>query len=325
MSYSKKVFDNALELLERRKMENRLAAERRLSEVCRVIPEYAGLELALAETMTRSIDAIAAKREDHSGIIGKAMEDNAAIQQKMALLLAEHNFPRDYLAPIYSCGICHDTGAVDGQWCGCFINLLNAAASEELNASSPLKLSTFESFDLSYYPDKFDEKLGDVPRAVMEKNLQRCKEFAVNFSKNSRGLLMLGNTGLGKTHLSLAVASEVIKGGHSVVYNSAPELMRKLNKEFYGRSDTDSMALITACELLILDDLGAETNNDQNISMLYEIVNARYNRHIPMIVNSNLSIEEIQRRYSDRILSRLFSMRTLIFCGNDNRLLAIRD
>ena len=321
MAYSKKVFETAHNRLEQRKTNNKKAAELRHSEVCSAIPEYSALELSLAGTMTRSIAAIAERQADSKEIIARSMEENAEIQQKMTRLLKEKNFPENYMDPIYTCGICHDTGTVDGRWCSCFTELLYSAAASELNASSPLKPSSFESFDLSYYSDRYDENIGDSPRAVMEKNLLDCKNFAKNFRKDSRGLLMLGNTGLGKTHLSLAIASEVIKGGYSVVYNSAPELMRTLNKEFYGRSDNDTMALITSCDLLILDDLGAETKTDQNVSMVYEIINARYNRQLPMIVNSNFNVDEISERYSDRVLSRLLSLHTLFFDGEDNRLM----
>ena len=324
MAYSKTVIAAAFERLERRKLENRLTADQRHAAVCKAIPEYAELELELAATMTRSVGAIVEKQGDSGGIISKALEENAAIQQKMARLLVENNFPENYIAPIYTCERCRDSGAVDGQWCECFTNMLNAAASEELNASSPLRLSTFESFDLTRYSEEQIKGIQGTHRANMEKILLACKEFAENFRKDSRGFLMLGDTGLGKTHLSLAIASTVIEKGYSAVYNSAPELMRKLNKEFYGRSDADTMGLITACDLLILDDLGAEPDSDQNVSMLYEIVNARQNRQIPIIVNSNLSVEELRSRYKDRVVSRLFSLNTLFFYGKDNRLLRAR-
>ncbi len=320
MPYSKKTLDTALERLERRKQENKLTAERRRAEVCKAVPEYAALELSLADTMTRSIAAIAQKQENSKDIISKALEENAAIQQKMARLLADKGFPENYTAPVYTCEKCRDKGTLDGRWCDCFTKLLNVAASEELNASSPLKLCTFESFDLSLYPETTDPLIGEKQRTVMEMNLRDCVNFAENFNGSGYGLLMLGNTGLGKTHLSLAVANTVIKKGYSVVYNSTPELMRQLDKEFFGRADTDTMQLITSCDLLILDDLGAETRSDRYISMLYEIVNSRQNRQLPMIVNSNLAVEEIKNRYQDRIWSRLFSLRVLLFCGSDNRL-----
>ncbi len=320
MPYSKKTLDTALERLERRRLENKLIAERRHAEVCKAVPEYAALELSLADTMTRSIAAIAEKKTDSKDIISKALEENAAIQRKMAHLLADKGFPENYTAPVYTCEKCRDKGTLDGKWCDCFTKLLNVAASEELNASSPLKLCTFESFDLSLYPETPDPLIGEKQRTVMEMNLRDCINFAENFNGSGYGLLMLGNTGLGKTHLSLAVANAVIKKGYSVVYNSTPELMRQLDKEFFGRADTDTMQLITSCDLLILDDLGAETKSDRYISMLYEIVNSRQNRQLPMIVNSNLAVEEIKIRYQDRIWSRLFSLRVLLFCGSDNRL-----
>ncbi len=320
MPYSKKILDTALERLERRKLENKLTAERRHAEVCAAIPEYGALELSLADTMTRSIAAMAERRTDSQEIIAKALEENALIQKKMARLLTGSGFPENYTAPIYTCEKCRDSGSVDGRWCDCFTKLLNVAASEELNASSPLKLCTFDSFDLSLYPETVDPVIGEKQRTVMENNLNDCVKFAESFNGSGCGLLMLGDTGLGKTHLSLAIANAVIKSGYSVVYNSTPELMRQLDKEFFGRADTDTMQLITSCDLLILDDLGAETRSDRYISMLYEIVNSRQNRQIPMIVNSNLAVEEIKNRYQDRIWSRLFSLRVLLFCGSDNRL-----
>lgn len=320
MPYSKEIFDTAFERLERRRIENKLIAERRHAEVCKAVPEYAALELSLADTMTSSIAAITQKRTDSKNIISKALEENAAIQRKMARLLADKGFPKNYTKPVYTCEKCRDQGTLDGRWCDCFTKLLNVAASEELNASSPLKLCTFESFDLSLYPETTDPLIGEKQRTVMEMNLRDCVSFAENFNGSGYGLLMLGNTGLGKTHLSLAIANSVIKKGYSVVYNSTPELMRQLDKEFFGRADSDTMQLITSCDLLILDDLGAETRSDRYISMLYEIVNSRQNRQLPMIVNSNLAVEEIKNRYQDRIWSRLFSLRVLLFCGSDNRL-----
>lgn len=320
MPYSKNNLDTALERLEHRKLKNKLTAERRHAEVCERIPEYAALELSLADTMTRSIAAIAQRRDNSQTIIAKALEENAAIQKKMTRLLTDGGFPENYTATIYTCEKCHDSGTLDGRWCDCFIKLLNVVASEELNASSPLKLCTFESFDLSLYPETVDPVIGEKQRTVMENNYRDCVKFAESFNGSGCGLLMLGDTGLGKTHLSLAVANAVIKSGYSVVYNSTPELMRQLDKEFFGRADTDTMQLITTCDLLILDDLGAETKSDRYVSMLYEIVNSRLNRHIPMIVNSNLAVDEIKNRYLDRIWSRLFSLHVLLFCGSDNRL-----
>ena len=82
------------------------------------------------------------------------------------------------------------------------------------------------------------------------------------------------------------------------------------------------MSLLTECDLLILDDLGSENSTDYTVSILYEIINARQNRNIPMVINTNLDMNEIQTLYQDRLYSRLFSLRVLLFLGDDNRLKA---
>ena len=67
-------------------------------------------------------------------------------------------------------------------------------------------------------------------------------------------------------------------------------------------------------------DLGAEIEKPLYTSLIYELVNARISRGLPMIINSNLGPNDIQQRYQDRIWSRLFSMKVLVFAGNDVRL-----
>lgn len=157
----------------------------------------------------------------------------------------------------------------------------------------------------------------------MEQNLADCRKFADAFNGKGYGLLMIGNTGLGKTHLSLAIANSLIQKGWCVVYGSTPEFLRRLDKEQFKNADGDTMSLLTDCDLLILDDLGAENNTDRYTALLYEIVNARQSRSLPMIVNTNLNMDMLKQRYLDRLWSRLFSLRVLFFCGSDNRLKSI--
>lgn len=319
MPYSQNVYKTAQRRFEARKVKNEQIAAQRRTEIFQTIPEYADLETELAGTMTTSIKAIADRNPDSKEIIRRAMEHNLEIQANMEKLLESHGYPRDYMSRIYYCDKCRDSGVLDDGRCDCYLQLLKVAAAEEFNENSPLKLCRFEDFDLSLYPDNDITPLKLSSRAVMTKNLNICVDFAKNFNGKGKGLLITGLTGLGKTHLSLSIANELIQRGYSVMYNSAPDVLSTLEKESFGRSDTDVMPMITSCDLLILDDLGAEYKSDRIPTFLYEILNTRLNRSLPTIVNTNLDVEELASRYPDRISSRLLSMTILWFYGKDNR------
>lgn len=317
MALNEKYYIAAHSALEQRRAENKLIQQRRHREVIEKIPEYAMLESCLAKNAQDFIGNVLAKAPEQ---LEKLKEDNLAIQKNMEQLLVSGGFPKDYLDEIHSCPVCLDRGCKDGKWCGCFMKLVYAAATKELNSSSPMELSHFEDFDLSLYPKAIDPNLGESQQSVMANNFRYCAEYAERFSGKENSIFMIGATGLGKTHLSLAIANRVIERGFSVIYGSVPELLRMLDNEQFGRSQGDTMSLMTGCDLLILDDLGAENGTDRTVSQLYEIINARINRSLPMIVNTNFTAAQIKSRYQDRIWSRLFSMEVLMFCGTDNRI-----
>lgn len=320
MAFDKRFFAIAQKRLENRRAANKQIEDSRRMEIHRNIPRYSELEIKLADTMTNIVAAVAAKAPDSEAQVRSAVSSNLEIQREMEKLLVDNGYPGDYLAPIYTCSRCRDTGTFEGEWCECFNKILNTAAAEDLNSHSPLRLSSFESFKLDLYPTAIDPEIGETPRNIMLTNYEECKRFADEFNGRGYGLFMMGNTGLGKTHLSLAIANEVIKKGYCVIYGSVPELLRRLDKEQFRNAEGDTMELVTDCELLILDDLGAENNTDRYTSLLYEMINARQSRSLPMIINTNLEMPQIKARYQDRLWSRLFSMNVLIFCGDDNRL-----
>ena len=133
---------------------------------------------------------------------------------------------------------------------------------------------------------------------------------------------MKGDTGLGKTHLSLAIANDVIRRGYSVVYASAPILSRRLEKQYFqrGGAEEHTFDLLADCDLLIIDDLGAEYHNKFNVSELYNLFNARLLRGKPVIINTNLSLRELEEVYSHRFVSRVMgNAEKLDFFGRDIR------
>ena len=139
-----------------------------------------------------------------------------------------------------------------------------------------------------------------------------------------QSLLFLGGTGLGKTHLSTAVARTVIARGYDVFYNSAVGMISDFECRRFGnglaQGDADDTARYTECDLLIIDDLGTEVVNQFTLSCLYHVLNTRLNLSKPTLISTNLASGDLRKTYSDRITSRLLGEYLLIpFYGIDVR------
>ena len=183
----------------------------------------------------------------------------------------------------------------------------------------PLSTSRFDNFDLKYYPDK-DTKDGN-PRRIMTKLFKTCYEYAFEFDpKTSGNLLFMGGVGLGKTHLTLAMVGKIIEKGFVPVYGSAENLFSQIEKEKFTDGNRGAYDAMIKSDLLVIDDLGAEMATPFSKSALYNLVNTRLLANRPMIINTNLTIKEIEARYTPRISSRLIgNFDTDKFIGTDIR------
>ena len=219
----------------------------------------------------------------------------------------------------YDCEKCLDTGYVGGVLCDCVKRDATLLYIEELSKSVPIKECRFDNFDLSYYTDAAGE--GGNPKKRMTEVLKLCLEYAMNFDPHtSESLLFMGNTGLGKTHLSLAIAYELITAGFNVIYGSAYNLFAKMESEHFGEHSDKSYTEAVTCDLLIIDDLGGEFVSPYIQSLVYNIVNTRLLARKPTIINTNLSMAEINRIYTPRVASRLLGEYTAKrFLGSDIR------
>ena len=219
----------------------------------------------------------------------------------------------------YDCPLCSDTGYVGGKICDCVKHLVSAFIAEEMSEEMPLGISRFDNFDLKYYPDK-DTKEGN-PRRRMTAILKVCREYALKFDPKASGnLLFMGSAGLGKTHLTLAIAGAVIEKGYIPVYGAAENLFSQIEKEKFSGENRGAYEAITKSELLVIDDLGAEMATSFSKSALYNIVNTRLLANRPTIINTNLTMKEIETRYTPRISSRLIgSFSAYKFIGTDIR------
>lgn len=212
------------------------------------------------------------------------------------------------------CKVCGDTGYVGGKLCDCIKTIAKEIALSNMAEQMPLDKCSFDNFDINYYPEEAKTKMKNI--------LSFCKKYSDNFSLSSESLLFMGKCGLGKTHLSLSIIKEVIKKGYNVVYGPAQNLFSQVEKEHFTYSgSTESLDLLLEADLLVIDDLGTEFMTNFVQSLFYDIVNTRILKGKPTIINTNLTIEELQNRYTQRIASRFIGEYKLkTFLGNDIRL-----
>ncbi len=222
-------------------------------------------------------------------------------------------------APSYTCKLCQDTGYTNGALCRCVKDIAADSCYSSLIGEMPLERSTFDNFNLDYY-DSAKNSQGVSPKKQMTAVFKTCKKFADDFPK-SANLILTGGCGLGKTHLSLAIANEIIAKDYHVIYGSAQNLINEVSRETFDRSgSTVKIDSLTSCDLLILDDLGTEFTTQLSVSVVYNIINTRLLRGLSTIISTNLSIDEISDFYNDRIASRIVGSYTIcpVF-GNDIR------
>ena len=223
-------------------------------------------------------------------------------------------FSPEELNPVFRCKTCEDTGMVNNGYCDCVKQLAHRILLRDLCDRIPTEEFTFDRFSLAYYTDPQEH-------AQMETVFHRCREYANTFSKGSESLYLLGNTGLGKTHLTFSIVKEVAAKGYSVIYCSTPNLITQLEKEHFGRADERVSEYYLSCDLLVLDDLGTEFLSPVAQSALYNVIDHRCLMKLPTIINSNLTPKELEERYGKRLLSRIVGCyATLQFVGKDIRI-----
>lgn len=215
--------------------------------------------------------------------------------------------------PTFLCALCQDTGTTANGTCECVKKRTNEKMLEQLCDQFPIQDFSFESFSFEYYEGDELKKIKEIFNA--------CKYYAETFSKKSKSLYLLGETGLGKTHLTFAMAKEIVKKGYSVIYCTAQTMISALEKEHFGKTDEPLQEYYLNCDLLILDDLGTEYLSNVAQSELYNVINHRILLNLPTIINSNLSPTQLEERYGQRLVSRICGCyQSLHFYGDDIRI-----
>lgn len=321
MAYSKETYKKAEQELAQRRSRALAERENHHRIAVETVPEILEAEEKMSRAGLATIKAVGMGAADAKEYIQKLSEINLEAQAQRRLLLKSNGFPEDWLDVHYTCKKCEDKGFVSGIMCGCFKELLKSIEYEKLCSKLPVGNCRFDNFKLDYYPDG----AGTSPKKRMESVLNYCKAYAADFSRRSPSLLLYGKTGLGKTHLSLAIAGNAVEEGYGVIYSSAQNLFNKLEKDKFGKADANTEESILDCDLLIIDDLGAEFTTQFTVSALYNIVNSRELESKPTIISTNLMPEQLTKAYGERIASRILSNYVMLyFDGSDIRQIKTR-
>lgn len=319
MAYNSEAFKKVMDDFSAKRSAAIDEAAKRLEDVVAKCPEIKMIDVALAGTGVAIMDAIS---EGHVGLeerMARIRKNNEELQQQRADCLALLGYLPDHTEPRYECKKCKDTGYDDkARLCECFKKAITIETCRRSGLGRLIDMQTFDSYTLDYF--KYSTEIYDKMSVVY----RDCKNYAEAFSSKSENLMLIGDTGLGKTHLSTAIAGRVIERGFDVCYDTATNVFSSFENERFGKQNS-KFSIPTEryfdCDLLIIDDLGTEPATQFTISALYNLINTRAINEKQIMLNTNLSINEMKKKYGDRIASRLFGESIILqFVGKDVRL-----
>ena len=318
-------YNQILREYDSRRFQNKHQLDRRIEEAYDRIPQLKELEEEMISLSAMS--GRLALRGDDSGLqeLKARLSD---LENRQLALLREAGFPADHLKMHYQCTKCNDTGYIGNEKCNCFKQAIADLMYSDSNIKAVLAKENFSRFSFGYYSDDYvDEATGLSPLSNMQKVVAICKNYIKHFHKNHDNLLLLGNTGVGKTFLANCIAKELLDRGNTVIYLTAFRLFDILEKHKFSKDEdsaytaSNQFDYILDCDLLIIDDLGTELNNSFTNSQLYLIINERLLHQKSTVISTNLSLPNINSTYGERIFSRIvssFSVQRII--GEDIRL-----
>jgi len=326
MAYDGKILARVRGIIAEKKRNNEFEQSRRRAEVYACLPAVMDADAELTRLMA-GVATEALKNGSNAGAaVEAAREKCEALLNRRAELLKSGGYPSNYIDEIYDCPTCGDTGYVLGKPCSCLKTLHQTETVLELSQMLNINGQCFENFDLHYYDKAPDCNGGKSPCQTMDNILNLCRDYAADFGQNSANLLFRGNTGLGKTFLSASIAKVVSEKGFSVVYDTVISVVEAFELQKFDRGGDSSAEIASRvrrymdCDLLILDDLGTEMTTSFTQSALYTLVNGRLIKGGKNIITTNLSEDEMRRRYIPQIVSRLEGeYHILNFAGKDIR------
>jgi len=328
MALDGNIMGAALAKHQARREDRRLELDRRTREVYSRLPRVEEIDRQLRATVGRIMVEAFARDEEPGRAMERLQRENLELQRERTRLLAECGWSGDYLDEKPECALCGDSGYLrDGSVCRCLMRFYTREQNRRLSKLLDLGSQSFDTFSFDWYDNSIWPEYGCSPLENMELIYDICGEFSRRFGSQTESLLFTGAPGLGKTFLSACIARQVSDQGFSVVYDTASHIFQQFESGKFGREnpyeeDPDrEINRYLNCDLLIMDDLGTEMLTTFVQSAFYRIVNDRLLARKKTVLSTNLSLDELQRRYGEAVRSRLEGeYRILRFFGRDIRL-----
>lgn len=311
MGLSNKQFDSIMEKYDSIRLSNHRLQMQRTAKIREELPAYFDLEDELRSLRMQRMQA-SLDNDTDSLIVLKTKED--LLKDRRDRVLSDAGFPADYLDAIYTCPKCHDTGFLpqNRAKCTCFMEAQTRLLFEQSGIFDLIQTQNFDTLSFDYF--------NEAESASYSNAVNISKNFTRNFNSDYQNLVFYGNVGTGKTFLSCCIAKELMESGFSVTYLSADQLFKGLVDLRFGDDKNayfSYMENLNQCDLLIIDDLGTEAITERVKADLFTCLNNRDLSKKATLISTNLTLDELSRRYSERIFSRVSSHFT--FCKFEGR------
>lgn len=311
MGLSNKQFDSIMEKYDNIRLANHKIQVARTAKIRNTLPAYFDLEDELRSLRMQRMQA-SLDNDTDSLIVLKTKED--LLKDRRDRVLSDAGFPADYLDAIYTCPKCHDTGFLpqNRAKCTCFMEAQTRLLFEQSGIFDLIQTQNFDTLSFDYF--------NEAESASYSNAVNISKNFTRNFNSDYQNLVFYGNVGTGKTFLSCCIAKELMESGFSVTYLSADQLFKGLVDLRFGDDKNayfSYMENLNQCDLLIIDDLGTEAITERVKADLFTCLNNRDLSKKATLISTNLTLDELDRRYSERIFSRVSSHFT--FCKFEGR------
>jgi len=308
-----------LSLYEQIREEEARALQVRKKEIQELYPEIIQLDQEIGRqslNLSRNI----LKSPDSEALVSEIKNKIMDLRAKKYELLVSKGYPQDYLNIRYRCSKCKDTGYIGVHPCQCYNKKLIDIYYKNSHLSEAVKKNNFDNWDISLYSTHKSDSEKYSPRKNIENIYQYIlKEYIPNFKMHNENLLFYGGPGTGKTFLSDSIAKDLLDQGMLVLYRTSDELIKNF-REIKFENNRSLEDLLINCDLLIIDDLGAEQITEFTVTEIFNLLNAKLLKNKKMLISTNLSLIDLAKSYTERISSRLIgNFRLFKFYGDDIR------